>query len=490
MHDPFSQFVSDFLLSLKLPLPFDQLKLVFCLLLAYPLAFIHSKLPRQPLFQHGYSLIIGVWFAWFNFGWQILHSFGTASATYVLLQFLDPAYSHKVVFVFMTGYLIASHTYRMYTDWMGWSMDFTGPQMLLTLKLTCLAFNIHDGSVDDSELSDFQKSHRLKQLPSLLTYFGWVYTYLGFLAGPAVELNDYVGMTDGTLYAKNGGKVSKDLPPGRFVAAAKAFVYGIICVAIGQYLQSFLTVAFMTSSNYAAMNFFWRVLTLLAFAVAFRQPYYFAWKLSEGSCDLAGLGYSGVDKEGNHEWNNACNANVLQVELAQNIKTVTDGWNLATDHWLKHYIYARLQKTKFKKYDVYLTLLTSAVWHGFYPGYYMSFVTAAMIVNVARMARRVFRPRFMDKEDPSQPGPYKPLYDALTFVLHQVVFNYVMIPFIFLDWHLGYNFWKVNYFYGHILLVLGLIALPLMGGNKRSSSSKPHVHKATPYKLRPRKKSQ
>jgi hypothetical protein len=39
-----------------------------------------------------------------------------------------------------------SHVYRMSIDYMGWTIDFTGPQMLLTLKLTTLAFDLYDGT--------------------------------------------------------------------------------------------------------------------------------------------------------------------------------------------------------------------------------------------------------------------------------------------------------------------------------------------------------
>ncbi len=68
------------------------------------------------------------------------------------------------------GYMSASHLYRVYTDYLGWHLDFTGapcglcvrcamfvrltglpkknragPQMLLTQSLTALAFQLHDG---------------------------------------------------------------------------------------------------------------------------------------------------------------------------------------------------------------------------------------------------------------------------------------------------------------------------------------------------------
>lgn len=38
-------------------------------------------------------------------------------------------YMPKVVFAFVLGYISLSHLYRAYVDYMGWSLDFTGPQV-------------------------------------------------------------------------------------------------------------------------------------------------------------------------------------------------------------------------------------------------------------------------------------------------------------------------------------------------------------------------
>ena len=34
-----------------------------------------------------------------------------------------------LVFAFVLGYISMSHIYRTYVDYMGWSLDFTGPQV-------------------------------------------------------------------------------------------------------------------------------------------------------------------------------------------------------------------------------------------------------------------------------------------------------------------------------------------------------------------------
>jgi hypothetical protein len=43
-------------------------------------------------------------------------------------------------------YMSLSHMYRMHVDYLGWQLDFTGPQMILTIKLSSFAYNLYDGT--------------------------------------------------------------------------------------------------------------------------------------------------------------------------------------------------------------------------------------------------------------------------------------------------------------------------------------------------------
>lgn len=47
------------------------------------------------------------------------------------VRILRVPYRHMphVVFAFVLGYICLSHIYRAYVDYMGWSLDFTGPQV-------------------------------------------------------------------------------------------------------------------------------------------------------------------------------------------------------------------------------------------------------------------------------------------------------------------------------------------------------------------------
>lgn len=95
------------------------------------------------------------------------------------------------------------------------------------------------------------------------------------------------------------------------------------------------------------------------------------------------------------------------------------------------------------------TFVTSAFWHGFYPGYYLAFVLASFVQTAAKNGRRMIRPLFMTP-DGKEPLPTKKFYDWFTTVLTQIVFSFVVVPFILLGFSDTLTVWARVYFYALI----------------------------------------
>lgn len=70
----------------------------------------------------------------------------------------------------------------------------------------------------------------------------------------------------------------------------------------------------------------------------------------------------------------------LYLQLATNLRDAINSWNLGTNQWLRLVVYERVPK----KYATLFTFCLSALWHGFYPGYYLTFVLGALFVTTAR----------------------------------------------------------------------------------------------------------
>jgi hypothetical protein len=99
------------------------------------------------------------------------------------------------------------------------------------------------------------------------------------------------------------------------------------------------------------------------------------------------MGYQGVDpKTGKVRWDKLNNVNPWGIEFAQNSRAYLENWNKNTNNWLRNYMYLRVTpKGKKPGFRASLaTFVTSAFWHGFYPGYYLTFVLGAFIQTVAK----------------------------------------------------------------------------------------------------------
>lgn len=69
------------------------------------------------------------------------------------------------------------------------------------------------------------------------------------------------------------------------------------------------------------------------------------------------------------------------VQFGVNFRATIDAWNKGTNLWLRYVMYERASP----KYNTVMTYTLSAFWHGFYPGYYVTFLTGALFTNGARM---------------------------------------------------------------------------------------------------------
>lgn len=433
--------------------PADQLKYVACIMAAMPLGLLFRFLPQSSAVKHLFSIVTSISMLIFCLGpSQWLHSFVTSLATYVLLVVLPKSVAHTAVFVFVMGYMSVSHIYRMHVDWMGWTMDFTGPQMVLTIKLTSIAFDYFDGRCDPATRSAEQKVRGISKLPGLLEFFGFVYFFPSFLAGPACGFHEYRAFVSGEQF--------KDCPGGRapssWLPTLVQFAYSLFFVPFLVMSKDF-PVPFLCTAEWLALPSWGEILVRYYVSPTMvRMKYYFAWYLAECGFIACGAGYRTEAAKGKTpgavKWDKFANAVWWRVEFAPNVYSVTTYWNIKTADWLKNYVYLRLPRGV----NTYGTYALSAFWHGFYPGYYLFFLTTAVFTELARDCRRIFRPIFVGHHDPPSALRQR-VYDILTILTTCIFMNYAGISFILLDAKLGYAFWSQLYFVGHVVSISLLI---------------------------------
>jgi len=437
--------------------PSDQLKFITSLLLTYPASLVFQLIPRDAYNQkHIYSIVLSITLLTFCCGTHAwIHSFVSSLVTYLLLKFLPFGIAHKVAFAWAFGYMSVSHLYMQTTNYMGWQLDFTTMQMVLTLKLTAFAFNYYDGGRDVQKLTDEQKQRRITELPGLLEYFGFVYFFPGFLGGPSIEIREYQKFIDLSMF--DDAYCQGNIPPQRNSAALNALAHSLAFLPL-TVLSGFFPCTFFLTDEFAQLPFYNKVIRMWIHPTLFRMKYYFGWYMSEGACNLAGIGYNGLDKKNQPKWDRCRNVDVWKVELAPNMRSITTFWNLKTGDWLKNYVYLRLTPpgTRPTLFSTVGTYAASAFWHGFYPGYYAFFFLCAVLTELGKDMRRILRPHFVTSEDkPIQPR--KRIYDVATCLATMWFINYAGTSQILLSLENSLVFWPRYLYLGHIIPFAALV---------------------------------
>jgi len=453
--------------------PDDQLRFVISLLAAYPLGLIHRLIPGE-LPRHLYSALTGLLLVQFCFPAQWFGFLFFAVAFYLLLLLIP---SHPwVYFCIVMGVNATTQIYRMYIDYMGWSLDFTGCQMVMTQKVTAMAWQVYDNKYNP-KATDSQK-RRSVEIPGPLQYLGFVLFPAGVMAGPAFNIHEYLTFTDTTAYDmtadvdKGEKRKPSPMPAGSVQHSLRCLATGFLCIGFNVVGGSMLNIpgGKISSDEFAKLPFFKRVALNWADKVVFRSKYYFAWCVAEGGCVMSGLGFNsyegtksratgkpvclGHDRSESSPdqpaWNRLTNSFPIKMEMSQSISEVARYWNPLTSRWLKQTIFERTGKNTTAVYFV------SAFWHGFYPGYYLFFLTAALGQNVAAIIRKTIRPHFL-KDDGKTPTESKKFYDLVSLLVTTLTVNYWVVAFVEMDFALSLKAYQNLFCYGHVAILLVLV---------------------------------
>jgi lysophospholipid acyltransferase len=385
-------------------------KLVTTFYLSYPLAAVLKRIPdKEPWKKNVFIVTVSMFYLVGLFDlWAGLRTFIiSAGGAYLISSRINSPYMPWIGFVFLMGHMSLNHIIRQSVNDPG-SVDITGAQMVLVMKLTAFCWNVQDGRLPEAELSDFQKEHAIRTMPSLLDYAGYVFFFPAMMAGPAFDYCDYSDYITTTMFTLPPGtdpskapatRKKRKIPRSGFPAAIKG-AYGTLWIVAFLKLSAYYSPSFYLGPDYMTYNFFRRVWQLYMLGLTTRMKYYGVWSLSEGACILCGIGYNGLDSVTNRaKWDRLTNIKPWEIETAQNARAYLGFWNINTNHWLRNYMYLRVTP-KGKKPGFRATLatfVTSAFWHGFYPGYYMTFILAALVQTAAKSKCFPLGPKYTAK---------------------------------------------------------------------------------------------
>ncbi|NXX95097.1 MBOA2 protein, partial [Centropus bengalensis] len=449
-----------------------QVNFVVCQLFALLAAvwfrtYLHSS-KTSPFIRHVVATLLGLYLALFCFGWYALHFVIQSGISYYIMIIIGVENMHKYCFVFALGYLTVCQITRVYIfDYGQYSADFSGPMMIITQKITSLAFEIHDGMFRKNEdLTPSQRCLAVRRMPSLLEYLSYNCNFMGILAGPLCSYKDYITFIEGRSYqlrqseanGKEDTKYEQTDPSPNVAVAQKLLVCGL-SLLFHMTVTKTLPVEYNIDDGFrATASWPVRVFYLYVSLMAARPKYYFAWTLADAINNAAGFGFRGYDKNGAAHWDLISNLRIKQIEFSTSFKMFLDNWNIQTALWLKRVCYERATFS-----PTIQTFILSAIWHGVYPGYYLTFLTGVLMTLAARAIRNNIRHYFV--ESPT----VKVCYDVITWVATQVAISYTVVPFVLLSVKPSFTFYSSCYFCLHIASILVLLVFPLKRTQKGST---------------------
>ncbi|XP_023956316.2 lysophospholipid acyltransferase 2 isoform X4 [Chrysemys picta bellii] len=317
----------------------------------------------------------------------------------------------------------------------------------------------------EEELTPSQRCLAVRRMPSLLEYLSYNCNFMGILAGPLCSYKDYITFIEGRSYqltqseanGKEDVKYEQTDPSPNIAVTQKLLICGF-SLLFHMTVTKTLPVEYNIDDNFrATVSLPMRIIYLYVSLMAARPKYYFAWTLADAINNAAGFGFRGYDKNGASRWDLISNLRIQHIEFSTSFKMFLDNWNIQTALWLKRVCYERASFS-----PTIQTFILSAIWHGVYPGYYLTFLTGVLMTLAARAMRNNIRHYFVDSP------PVKLCYDVITWIATQVAISYTVVPFVLLSVKPSFMFYSSWYFCLHIACILVLLILPLKRTQKGS----------------------
>jgi len=449
----------------------ETVSYVLGLFVCYPLGMIMAQIPFG-MARHLFSFILGAFLLQFTLGVQWIHQLISSLIAYAMIVILPRKTLKTVLPMFAMLYLTLGHLHRQYVNYLGWDLDFTGTQMVLTMKLYMIAYNLYDGELlakgVDNRAAKKCQAFALKDSPNLLEFLGYTFCFSNLLAGPATEYAVYARACDGSIFKTADGK-SKT--PNNVWATIRPFLVSLFCMGMFLFLGGKFPLLDPTDpqkntptilqEEFLEKPFVLRYFHAWMGLLGVRQKYYFGWKNAEGAQNIWFAGFDGWDEKGESKgWETSSNVDILGFELASDVQNMSKNWNKKTSFWLTRYVYIRTGGSLLAVYSL------SAFWHGFYPGYYIFFLSVPIATLCDRLAKKKISPHI-----PPTSSLYLP-YSIMGTLATTITINYMIIPFVILAGSWALEAYKSFYYFGHIGCVLFYAALTFVPSPPKKDKSK------------------
>ena len=268
----------------------------------------------------------------------------------------------------------------MFRTYEGWKIDDpTTIYMMSICKFSSLAFSYEDGIKDEKDFKNqHHKEYRIINQPTLLEVLSFVYFYPTAIIGPSLEYKDFINfICEIDCYRRLNENFLYILRTGLFY-----FIGSFACMGFYAVISQKLPVSKVVEEDFGKHNIFYVLAYIYCCIPAVRARYYSGWLLSYSTVIFVGAAYTEkINKDGKLEKSleKGSYGSIITCEWGINPSHSMKDWNNTIHLWLKYNVLTRvinINKKPFKNnwgIASLLTFISSAVWHGYYLTYYLTF---------------------------------------------------------------------------------------------------------------------
>lgn len=333
-------------------------------------------------------------------------------------------------------------------------------QMILTLKLSGLAFEINSAATVVSADNDIQgaKSEALKNI-SFMDVIHYGLSYMGVLTGPYYRYRTYWD----SLHKPFANYV--DPWPLTLYKLKQTAVFSTLFLIMNYTFPAEYTI----SEEYNNHSMFYKWLYIYPVFATFRVRLFAGVLLSECACQMAGLGAyptkcetsPGMGPRNYKELEEICahpekitqeeldfetvhNMNIWEVETCLLVRSCMKHWNSCVQYWMGIYIYKRFP---FKSLRTMVTLALSSLWHGYAVGYHVCICSVPFYLKLEHVLVE-----YHNQHDKNSIG-WK-IWAFILWISRLSCMAYLGVPFLLLGYEEILQFYKNLYYSGHIIAIV------------------------------------
>ncbi|KAH0793070.1 MBOAT family protein [Histomonas meleagridis] len=262
-----------------------------------------------------------------------------------------------------------------------WKSDLSGLVMFTSLRVITIIFNVFDGRKKQIKRKQWAEN-ALKSPPSLFRFITFLFNYNGLYSGPIITIQAY----EATIKIEtNDEETTKDIKDGfKFWMISNGF---LVFYAI---LVQFLPANYVLSESFIAKPYLIKVVLAITLSFVHTSRYLFAWISGEAGYRTLGTPRVNV---------NSFNFDEYRSIILEKYFTLTHlgdlaiEWNHTIHNILKECVHVRLLVLGFPKWGAKLvTFISSAYWHGFFPGYYILVIIEVIMAVLDEIRIERFMP--------------------------------------------------------------------------------------------------